>query len=278
MVRLPGEVCHQYVALSRFNSPYAAHEHGHAVDLYPERRAPSPVGGEVVRHRRVRAPPRPYAETYDHLLVIDTGDHLARLLHVEPTVDVGDTVEVGADLGRLVRSGYFAPWVDNHLHLGFRPPDVDPVRATGSLPLELGVGIEAVHWDGTGTVIETGRTHVVLDRPEHRARGEHFAGIATDSATDRPTVGPVLDGGLPHYDGGGIHGGWTGPVSLLGTRIGEARAGRVTWNDVEVWANGEPVTGLSLAVRRGGLGAKLVSWDGPPASVGDRVEVSIVTA
>ena len=278
MVRLPGAVCRQYVALSRFNSPYPAHDAGRAVDLYPAAGAPSPVAGDVVDHRRVGAPDRPYAEPDDHLLVIDTGEHLARLLHVEPDVDVGDAVAVGDDLGRLVRSGYFAPWVDNHLHLGFRPRGANAVRASGSLPVELGEAVAAVAWDGTGEVVEAGETHVVLDAPAHPEPGEGLAGIAAavgsgDSARELP-----LDGGLPHYDGAGLFGAASGPVGLLGTRIGEASNGLVGWADVEVRANGVPVTGLSLVAVRGGRGAKLVSWDGPPAAVGERVEVTIAAA
>lgn len=270
-IRLPASVCRQYVALSRFNSPYPAHDAGRAVDLYPGDGAPSPVAGEVVDHRRVSCPNRPYAEAHDHLLVIDTGEHLARLLHVEPTVAVGEPVAVGDELGRLVRSGYFAPWVDNHLHLGFRPPGADAVRAAGSLPIELGVSVEPVEWDGTGTVVETGETQAVLDAPGHPSPGDSFAGIAATAAVGER----ALDGGLAHYDGAGLLGGGDGPVRLLGTTVGSAEDGLVSWADVEVRANGQPVTGLSLGAFRDRLGAKLVSWDGPPVAVGEAVDVTI---
>jgi hypothetical protein len=181
------------------------------------------------------------------------------------------------DQGGLVRSGYFAPWVDNHLHLGFRPRDGDAVRASGSLPLELGVAVEPVAWDGTGTVVETGETHVVLDTPGHPAPGDGFAGIAAsvdagDSRPERP-----LDGGLAHYAGAGLFGGGDGPVSLLDATVGEAAGGLVTWADVEVRANGTTVHGLSLGAFRDRLGAKLVSWDGPPAALGEPVDVTIET-
>ncbi len=220
-------------------------------------------------------PSRPYAEAHDHLLVIDTGERLARLLHVEPAVDVGDEVAVGDHLGRLVRSGYFAPWVDNHLHLGFRPPGANAVRASGSLPLELGVPVEPVDWDGTGEVVEVGETHAVLDAPRHPAPAERFAGVAATLADGSRRV---IDGGLPHYDGGGLLGGGDGPVRLLGTEVGEARDGVVEWADVEVRANGEPVHGLSFGAFREARGVKLVSWEGPPAELGERVEVTIARA
>ena len=272
MVRLPAAACEQYAAVSRFNSPYPAHAVGRAVDLYPAAGAPSPVAGEVVEHRRVACPTRPYAEAHDHLLVIDTGERLARLLHVEPAVGVGDRVAVGDDLGRLVRSGYFAPWVDNHLHLGFRPPGANAARASGSLPLGLGVSVQPIDWDGTGEVVEVGETHAVLDRPRHPAPGERFAGVAATLADGSRRA---LDGGLRHYEGGGLLGGGDGPVRLLGTEVGEARDGVVEWSDLEVRANGRAVHGLSLGAFRESRGAKLVSWDGPPAELGERVTVTI---
>jgi len=161
MVTLDGDVLARYPRASFYNSPYPAHDAGCAVDLYPDgvaerseatesvsrvaassaadwretagraTRAPSPVAGEVVETRTVRCPPQPYAADNDHLVVVDTGEYLARILHVEPAVEPGDCVDVGDDLGRLVRSGFFAPWVANHIHLGFRERDGDAVRASG---------------------------------------------------------------------------------------------------------------------------------------------------
>lgn len=281
-VHLPSTVWEDYVALSRYNSPYTAHDDGRAIDCYPADGAPSPIAGEVVAHRRVRAPDRPWAERHDHLLVVDTGRYLARVLHVDPAVAVGDRVDVGDHLGRTVRSGYFARWVDDHLHLGLRPQDADPVRATGSWSLTLDVDVVAVPWDGSGTVVEAGETHVVLDTPEHPDPGGRFAGMAVagPGVGAEASSGVVLDGGLPHYDGAGLVGpddavSEDGPVSMLGTVVGDVRDGRVTWRDVTVRANGRPVTGLSLAIRRDRLGAKLVDRTGPPAELGEHVDVTV---
>ena len=281
-VTLESDVIHQYAAFSRFNSPYPAHADGRAIDLYPTEGAPSPVAGEVVETLTTRAPDRPYAEAHDHLIVVDTGEHLARLLHVEPSVEPGDSVSVGDPLGRTVRSGYFAPWVDDHVHLGFRPRDADPVRASGSLPVAIDVEVEPVPWDGRGTVVERDETYVVLDAPGHPAPGERFAGVAADGWRKG-----VLDGGLPHYAGGGLVGGGSGmdgessggggdgSVALAGRRVGHATGGLVTWDDVEVLANGATVTGLSFACHRDRLGAKLVAWDGVCAEVGQEVSVEV---
>jgi len=226
MPLLDRESLSQYARLSLYDSPYSAHREGRAVDLFPGDRsgpsgwsveAPSPVAGRIEAVRTVRAPSKPHAEAEDHLIVVSPdGDggvrpdpraargegppdgHLARIVHVDPSVNVGDRVAVGDSLGRLVRSGYYAPWVDNHLHLGVRPAAADPVRASGSLRLGLGATLVAVPWNGVGRVADVGETYVRLDAPEHPAPGQAFAGV-------EGAPGVALDGGLPHYEGGGAH-------------------------------------------------------------------------
>jgi hypothetical protein len=270
MVRVPASTLDRYRRFSLYNSPYPAHDRGCAIDLYPEvDGGRSPVAGDVIDTRTVGAPSRPYAASEDHLVLIDTGTHVARILHVEPTVAPGDRVAVGDPLGELVRSGFFGPWVDNHVHLGFRDPAADPYRAAGSLPVEVGVEVRPLDWDGTGVVRETGETYVVLDEPTH-PDPEAWAGLADGR-------GGVLDGGCPHYDGGGVLPGVDGPapVTVAGARAGVADGRDVTWDDVTLRANGEPITGLSLFVARDAdLGAKLVA-PGHDLAVGDRVTVSV---
>ncbi len=282
-VTLSRETLFQYTRFTLFNSPYTAHDAGCAIDLYPDGElAPSPVSGEVIETKQVTAPPKPYAATHDYLTLIDTGEYVARLLHVEPTVEPGDTVTVGDPLGPLVRAGFFAPWVPNHIHLGFRPQDANHYRASGSLPIRPEVEVEPLPWDGTGTVIERGETWVRLDAPEHPAPGERFVGLESD--------GGVLDGGFPHYEYGGLLGGGrepriagepvgqliksetpsTGPLS-----DGKLSAQPVRWHDCTVTANGLPVTGIALYCARDSFGIKLVGED-IPLEKGEDVRVSVV--
>ena len=310
-VTLPATVLRRYRRFTLYNSPYTAHDRGRAVDLYPGDAtrpdpgdgdpvpAPSPVAGEVIGTRTARAPAKPYAADDDHLLLVDTaaGDSgigardgespVARILHVDPAVEPGDRVAVGDPLGRLVRAGFFAPWVANHLHLGFRSPGADLHRASGSLPLapDPSLRVEPVAWDGTGTVVAAGETYAVLDAPAHPSPGGSFAGLAAtvDAGAERRTG--VLDGGLPHYDGGGLL--WAGAadpgcgddspgraVELLGTRVGRATGRDVTWDDVTVRANGDPVRGIALAPGRARLGVKLVG-EGVDFGVGTEVTVEL---
>lgn len=288
MVTLPASTLDGYGRFSRYNSPYAAHDGGAAVDLYPDDEgAPSPVAGDVIETRAVRCPSRPHAESRDFLVVVDTGSFLARILHVEPSVEPGDTVERGDPLGRLVRSGYFAPWVDDHVHLGLRPDGANVLRAAGSLPLALDVPVEPVPWDGTGRVVATGETYAILDSPAHPDPGTVFAGIADDTGRF------ALDGGFPHYEWGGRLAGDSAdsrrrpdgeedpptaaesdptPVSLLGARVGTATGETIRWRDVDVLVDGEPVLGLSFVLGRDRLAAKIVERD-HTFEVGDEIAV-----
>jgi hypothetical protein len=272
MVTVSAAALSHFRRFSLYNSPYAAHERGCAIDLYPAAgtdHGRSPVAGEVRETLTVDAPSRPYAADSDHLILIDTGDRVARVLHVDPTVEAGDRVGVGDSLGELVRSGFFAPWVENHVHLGFRDRASNPYRAAGSLPVSVAVDVRAIPWDGTGVVRDSGETYVVLDEPGNPAPGA-WAGIAGG-----PDV--VLDGGCPHYTGGGVltDGAVDRPVSVAGTRVGVADGRDVAWDQVTLGANGRPITGLSLFVGRdAGFGAKLVC-PGHGFDTGDRIDLSV---
>jgi len=311
-VSLPAGVVGRYRKFSRFNSPYPAHRRGRAIDLYPgDGVGRSPVAGTVREVRSVGCPDRPYAADEDHLIVVDLADEwcaragaphgtVARILHVIPEVSAGDRVAVGDPLGPTTRSGFFGRWVDDHVHLGFRPSDANPLRASGSLPVAVDAPVEPVAWDGTGSVVERGPTHVVLDGPRRDGPGRDgsrrvgprrdesdpaFAALASDE-------GVPVDGGLTHYAGGGTFGvsGQTAAadgsaLSLLGTRIGTATehdartepgAPRVEWESVDVLANGERVVGLSLFAARGDrVGVKVVCPDAIFA-VGESVTVEVV--
>ncbi|MFO7925751.1 MAG: hypothetical protein ACQET5_05480 [Halobacteriota archaeon] len=267
MVVVSADVISQYERFSLYNSPYPAHDAGCAIDLYPGNDvAVSPVAGVVRAVRTVRCPARPYAVSEDHLILIDCETHVARILHVDPAVDAGDRVEIGDRLGTLVRSGFFGRWVDNHIHLGFRRPEQNLQRASGSMPIQPDVSVTGLAWDGTGTVVETGKTHVRLDAPNHGGSG--FAALADDD-------GVPLDGGLPHYSGGGALQTVSGERSLLGTPIGTGDGRDVTWGDVAVYANGRRATGLSLFTSRKQFGLKLVFHAGHRSSVGDELTVRI---
>ncbi|WP_459821062.1 hypothetical protein [Halorubrum luteum] len=280
MATVPSDVLDRYHRFSRYNSPYPAHDCGRAVDLYPSGdEGVSPVSGTVRETRTVGCPERSYAAATDHLIVVDLDEAwcrragvkqgtTARILHVTPEVDAGDHVSVGDVLGPMTRSGFFGPWVDNHVHLGFRPPGVSALRASGSLPVETDVDVLPMEWDGTGDVVERGPTYVVLDAPSHPTPGRSFVALASDE-------GVPLDGGLTHYAGGGTFAPTDGDLSLLGTSIGTVRDRSVEWEPVAVIVNGTRAVGLSLfATRNGRAGVKIVGSD-LGLSVGQSVTVTL---
>ncbi|SEL22738.1 hypothetical protein [Haloferax larsenii] len=292
MLRLPRSMLTRYERFSLYNSPYPAHDSGCAIDLYgPEAGSvtPSPVTGVVRETRTVRAPDKPYAHDEEYLILVDvdaeaTGlgwagspdadpreDLVARILHVAPEVQAGDELAVGDSLGRLVRSGFFAPWVSNHIHLGFRPGDANPHRAQGSLPVVADVDVSALPWDGRGTVVEVGETFVRLDAPTRN--GAHDAGEFVGLASDE---GVVLDGGVAHYGLGGTLSPVADetPLSLLGTEVGRTAGRDVPWVSFDVFANGDRVTGLSLFASQVEFGAKVVCPD-HDFELGDDVTVTI---
>lgn len=268
MVVVPEDVSERYDRFSLYNSPYPAHESGCAIDLYPGTDAArSPVSGVVRSTRTVRCPPKPYATADDHLVLVDCGEHVARILHVDPDVEAGDDLTVGDRLGTLIRSGFFGRWVDNHIHLGFRRPEENLQRASGSLPIDIEVPVTGLEWDGTGQVIEAGPTHVLLDSPVTDG-GSRFTALADDD-------GVPLDGGLVHYSGGGTLSPAEGERSLLGTTIGTANGRNLSWADVAVYANGQRATGLSLFASQVPFGTKVVFHRGHGFDVGDRIDVTI---
>ncbi len=281
MLTIPRETLWQYDLVTRFNSPYVAHDRGHAVDLYPPTTAaPSPVSGTVIGTRTVDAPPQPYATDSDHLILIKTespryqladGDQaIARVMHVSPEVTAGERVTAGQTIGQTIRSGFFAPWVDDHLHVGFRKPETNLMRATGSLPLELAIDVQPLAWNGTGTVVETGATYAVLDTPHHPAPGDRFAAIGTD------TQCVALDGGIPHFERGGAFGEHPPAVTMLGAELEFDADGTVPWETAQVIANGAPILGLSLfAARTDRVGARLICPDREFA-IGEQVTLQIV--
>jgi hypothetical protein len=302
-VTLPSASLAPFRRLSLYNSPYPAHDAGHAIDLYPDTNEGfSPVAGEVLSTRTVRTPAKPYAAAHDHLILLAPDDDwcaragvegvVARVLHVDPAVEAGDRVAVGDPLGEMVRSGFFAPWVDNHVHLGFRTADQNLVRASGSLPVALPAPPTPLAWDGEGTVVEIGETYVVLDSPAHPGRDAGWCGIVADAGdpdagSARRARAGVLDGGLPHYDGGGVLDATAteteagagpervGPVSLLGRVVGDRHGRTVSWRDVAVEANGRAAVGLSLFLARAGPAGAKVVCPGHGFEPGQRVTVRI---
>jgi hypothetical protein len=111
-------------------SPYYAHQHGLALDIYnsllPENyKTYSPVTGEVILSKSLRAPRSRFLGGIDkeYLLQIrgkKNPDIMFKILHIKSELEKGDYVKKGDLLGTTIRNGYFAPWSSPHIHLEIR--------------------------------------------------------------------------------------------------------------------------------------------------------------
>ena len=214
-VALSGEVEIQTDAksfVSFSNSPYYSHEHGEAVDLYSPKGnviAYSPLGGVVTGLHVVKSPrPRHFqAPEIEHLLIIEpsqTTQLIARILHVESSLSVGEKIHVGEPLGKLVRSGFFNSWTENHIHVELRNP-AQPLRAKGSLsmvPLLQGENPEGMPCDHRPLlrVADSNSYYVLAEALEGEVSLGQFRGYGCEVGN---SVG-ILDAGLPHYSFGGV--------------------------------------------------------------------------
>lgn len=268
MVTISRSIVSQYERFSIYNSPYPAHDSGCAIDLYPGTDiATSPVSGTVQTIKSVQCPDKSYATSKEYLLIIRCESYIARILHVDPVVDIGETVNAGDSLGTLIRSGFFSRWVDKHIHLEFRSSTQDIHRARGSLQVELDVSVTGINWNGVGTVTESGSTYILVSLPSTDTKSG-FVGLADDD-------GIPLDGGLAHYDAGGAFSSIRGKRSLLGTVVGVADGRDIRWYDTSVYVNDHEATGLSLFAMQVPYRIKIIFDNGHNFNIGDEIKTSI---
>jgi murein DD-endopeptidase MepM/ murein hydrolase activator NlpD len=129
-------------------SPYYAHQHGLAVDIYQKLSLEnydvlSPVSGRIIKTRTLSAPKPKFLDGVDkeHLILISNKNNpeiVYKTLHVKPKVNAGDQIEIGDVIGTTIRNGYFAYWSSPHLHLEIRS-SVDAVRARGGQEFSLAI-------------------------------------------------------------------------------------------------------------------------------------------
>ncbi len=223
--------------VSFYNSPYYPHTSGAAVDIYVPRQwhdiAPSPVEGRV-KQIYAFTPPTSGSFTVaerEHLLILEssgTPPRYIRLLHILPSVKVGDHIAVGDALGRLIRSGFFSFWTDPHIHVDVRS-DGNLLRAKGSLPLSpfpASATVQDLKGDIFDGLIVTSKTDdYALLRPRYTARLGGLKGVACSVGEDTG----LLDGGIPHYACGGVYLPASHSVKVgAAVRLGETLIGRIT--------------------------------------------------
>ena len=239
---------------SYFNSPYIGHDNGSAIDIYPyhqewEGAVESPVSGKVVKIKKMKmGQPKQFpTNEYDYgigILPEESESDIVRIIHCEPTVTEGETVNLGDHIGKAIRSRYY--WTGPHYHVEVQPLDSFQ-RASKSYPLELNYHFETKRPTGSHDDIEFLVESVTED---------HITGFAEDLgyatmgklaglsvANDESEVVGILDGGISHYMIGGVIG--TSDleqgtrVSMLDSPIGTVRD---TKSGVSVFRRGPSIT------------------------------------
>ena len=245
--------CPREGRFSLFNSPYPGHRLKSGVDVYPSLMfggaAPSPVEGEVLKIRRVKAPKgRGFADAgYDVVTLLRPTDNpgvVVKLLHVDTHLSVGDHVGLGEALGRLLRSGYYGWGTSPHIHLEVRDPS-DPLRARG------GHLIHVLTCFTDAVPVEEIEGEVVWTQPEYALMRLGSGGVGlTGELEGEPGV---VDGGIPYYGWLGFHTERpvVGTVKLLGQPIADVkevkdRAAIADTRGFSFTLDGEPLLGLSL--------------------------------
>lgn len=245
--------CPREGRFSLFNSPYPGHRFKSGIDVYPSLAfggaAPSPVEGEVLTVRRVKAPRgRGFVDAgYDVVTLLKPVDNpgvVVKILHVDTSLSTWDHVDLGDNLGSLLRSGYYGWGTSPHIHLEVREPS-DPLRARGGHLINVLKGFA----DTEPAEEITGE--VVWTQPEYALMRLSHQGVGLTGDLDGEPG--VIDGGIPYYRWLGFHTErpTIGTVRLLGQPIADVKevkdkAAIADTRGFSFTLDGERLLGLSL--------------------------------
>ncbi|UCE37321.1 MAG: hypothetical protein JSW00_17895 [Thermoplasmata archaeon] len=124
------------------SSPYPSHVQGGAVDIFggKEFGTPviSPVSGEVILIDRSKVGKSRYfdSEPFDYIIALKSKGVCVRILHVEPEVEVGDSIEVSERLGSYIRTPLLPFWSYPHSHVEIKDCK-DTASPLYAYPLDL---------------------------------------------------------------------------------------------------------------------------------------------
>lgn len=195
-------------------SPYYAHQHGLAIDIYhhltlKNYEVLSPVSGKVQKIKKVGAPKAKFSDgiDIDYLILLTNPKNSAimwKLMHVNPNVKVGDLIHIGDLLGKTIRNGYFSYWSSPHLHLEIRPIN-DAIRAKGGKSFSLAIRkkyvpnefCKKVNIDQIPIEINSISPEMILARLPKHFYDNQFPFYGVKARVNNLEC--LLDGGIPHY-------------------------------------------------------------------------------
>ena len=222
---------------SFYSSPYPAHRETKALDLssggerYDDMY--SPISGEIISIKKIPAPEfsKNLDDEYVTAILPEGSDHALKIIHLEPSLKVGDYVEAGEKLGKLIRTEFFWKFNDPGIHMEIRKKE-DLFRTGGGMRFESTVdGVEG----------ETELTGTVTKRTDHysiiKLSGSGTSGAITGLTCDVDGKKAFLDCTHPWVDYGGVVGAREGKVSVNGTAIGTATDSIIQYSNFQIYIN-----------------------------------------
>ncbi len=206
-----------------FNSPYPAHRLMAGLDIYTDSwfgdTYPSPVSGTIVNVRKIKAPTGRLFKVagYDSIIIIRSVENpvrIVKILHIDTDLTPGDKVQIGDELGVMLRSGYFGFYTPAHAHVEIRPLE-DSLRVRGGCQIRSLLNLKEVKQinDLKGTVMK-----VDLDIAQIRLDNAKSVGLPVE-VDGKPGI---LDGGISTFGWVGAHvndAPINGEIKLLGVPI-----------------------------------------------------------
>ncbi|MFX1557520.1 MAG: M23 family metallopeptidase [Promethearchaeota archaeon] len=253
-------------------SPYYAHQHGLAIDVYQNfslenYEVMSPISGTVIKIKTLKAPKPKFKQGTDkeYLILISNIYHsktVYKILHVNPKIQEGEKVNVGDIIGKTIRNGYFAYWSSPHLHLELKTFK-DAYRAKGGKAFSLATRNSHLkilsEYKNNPELIpvkikQIFPEFILAQFPNYMYNYiDPFYGVSCNCND----INCLIDGGIPIYKNGII---FFPHVPILESkniiylnkhRIGELRGihknfGSVLFDQVVFLLNGEKIRGISL--------------------------------
>ena len=205
--------------ISYFNSPYFAHSHTSAIDIYPHHQewggpVLSPISGKIVRlQKTTMGRPKEFpTEDNDFGIAIqpeENDDMIVRVLHCKPTLQEGSTVDLGDMIGTTIRSRYFNYWTGPHYHIEAMKLDSFS-RSTQSFSLEIPFLFQARKSgrlvSETEFVVSVVNDDHIIGYPRDFSHSQIGSYTGLSAIDEKSNNRGIIDGGISHYGHGGVVG------------------------------------------------------------------------
>jgi len=237
--------------LSFYSSPYPAHRETKALDLssggerYDEMY--SPISGEIIAIRKIPAPQfsKNIDPEYVTAILPEGSDYALKIIHIEPSLGVGDYVNAGESLGRLIRTEFFREFNDPGIHMEIRAKD-DLFRTGGGMEFKPVIGKIEGETELEGVITKKTDHYSIIELSSSGTSGS-ITGVVCDVNGKKA----FLDCTYPWVDYGGIVGASDGRVSINGTEIGTATGNIIKYSNFKVYVNDIRVECISCVLSLG---------------------------